>query len=420
MRFLLKVAWRNVWRQKRRSLITAAAMAVAVGLCMAIIAINDGSMQMMFELMVEQQTGHVQVHHRDYPSSREMFDTLPKGQQVLARVTDMPQTRAAGGRLKAFGLAGGADKSTGVQLVGIDPERERSLTPLHERIKEGQFLSAERSHQVLLGVGLAKELSLGVGDELVVITQAADGSMGNDLYQVAGLYRSGSVLMDRGGLYMHLEDLQELLVMPGQIHEVILLARDDKNLAAYAEAVQSALVESELMSVSDEDLTEVTPWWVASPTTDEMLKMTDASSGFILGIVFLVSGFGILNTMLMSVFERTRELGVLMALGLRRSRLIIMIVFESVFLAGIAAVAGAVLGGALDFYLVTYGLDFSGSMEEGFSFSGVVFDPVFKGKVRAKGIVMTMGALFSIAVLASLWPAWRAAGLRPADAIHED
>jgi len=199
-------------------------------------------------------------------------------------------------------------------------------------------------------------------------------------------------------------------VLPDQVHTITMLAHDPDAVESFVESVRGALPAESL----------VQPWWESSPQTAQMLSMQTAAKVIMLGIVFTVAGFGVINTMMMSVFERTTELGVLRALGMRRGRLVAMVVLESLFLAGLAATAGLILGGALDAYLVIYGLDFSSTVEEGFSFAGVQIDPVMHGAVAWDSIALTLASVLLVSVVASLWPAWRAANLRPVEAIRSE
>jgi len=411
VRFLFAVAWRNLWRHRRRSLITAVAMGVAVALCMATIAIDDGAFEAMFDVMVEQGLGHAQVHHPDYPTGRVLYDTLPDATRLLGALDGQPGTVAASGRLNGFALVGGARESAGAMLVGVDPPRERRVSILPDRLVAGTWLPDEPARAILLGKGLAEEIEVGVGDEVVAVTQAADGTLGNELYRVVGIYRSGNTAMDRAGAYLHLADLQALLVLPDQVHQITLLTDDAEHVGSYVAGVRSAVAT---------DTVEVQAWWEASPYIATLLDMRNTYTFIILGVIFVVAAFGVFNTMLMSVFERTRELGVLKALGLRPRSLVGLVVIESAFLATLACAAGLVLGALLDWYLVVYGLDFSGAGEEGITFSGMAFDPVFKGLVRLDGILVTLAAVFAVSILASLWPAFRAARLLPVEAIRTE
>ena len=412
MKLLAQVAWRNLWRHKRRSLITAAAMATAVGLCMATMALTDGMFQTIFNVMVEQQLGHVQVHHPDYPERKTLYDTLHDGEHLVEQVQRVPHTVAVSPRLNGFALVGGAETSAGAALQGIQPARMRSVNTIHERVTEGAWLADDASAQMVLGIGLAQEIEVDIGDEVVVVTQAADGSLGNALYTVTGLTSTGNTQMDNSGAYMHLADLQDLLGLPDQLHGVTVLTDDADDLEAYTADLSATIGNGDR---------EVQTWWEASPQSQEMLAMRDVSVFFVIGIVFTVAAFGIVNTMLMSVFERTRELGVLKAIGLRPGKMVWLIVFESFFLAGLASSIGLVVGLLLDAYLVFVGIDFStGTGGEGVSFSGVTLDPIIRGDVRLDSILVVITSTFVVSILASLWPAVRAARLAPVEAIRSE
>jgi ABC-type lipoprotein release transport system permease subunit len=412
MKFYWTVAWRNLWRHKRRSLITAFAMAIGVALCMSMICWSDGMYDEMFKIMVEQQLGHVQVHHPDYPAKGLIFDSLGGREALLAEIDGLEGTVAASPRIDGFALLGGETKSAGGLLVGIDPARHRLVSNVHERMVEGEFLSDAASHEMIIGHKLAEEIQVGLGDEVVAVTQATDGSTGNDLYTVVGIYKTGNEAMDHNGAFLHIDDTGSLLALVDQAHGITVLTDHADNVESYAVALGAAVAT---------ETVQVQTWWDASPMTAQMMGMRDFTAIFLLGIVFAVAAFGVVNTMMMSVYERTREMGVLRALGLRKGKLVWLVVCESFFLATLAASIGLVIGGLLDWYLVVHGIDFTSSMGgEGFSWEGVMFDPVMKGAVNVGSIVLTVVAVYVVSVLASLWPAWRATRLQPVTAIRED
>ena len=411
MKFYWTVAWRNLWRHKRRSLITAFAMAIGVALCMSMICWSDGMFEEMFKVMVEQQLGHVQVHHPDYPKKGLVFDSLPNREALLERIDSLKGTVAASANIDGFALLGGTTRSAGGRLVGIDPARHRMVSSVHERVTEGEFLSDDAANEIIIGYQLAKEIEVGLGDEVVAVTQATDGSMGNDLYTVVGLFRTGDVGMDQSGGFIHIQDAENLLALEDQAHGITVLTDSAENVESYTETLRAAV---------GTDTVQVQAWWEASPITAQMMSMSDSMAVFLLLIVFAVAAFGVVNTMMMSVFERTREMGVLRALGLRKGKLVWLVVFESFFLAALAASIGLVIGGLLDWYLIVYGIDFTSSMPEGFAWEGVVFDPVMKGTLRVNGVVLPAMAVFVVSILASLWPAWRATRLQPVTAIREE
>jgi ABC-type lipoprotein release transport system permease subunit len=410
VRTLVAIAWRNLWRHKRRSLITATAMAVAVAMCMALIAFTDGMYNKMFEIMVGQQLGHVQVHHPDYPAGKKLLDTVPDAEATLTAIEGVPGAVGATGRLNGFALLGGAKKSTGAQLQGLEPARELPLTHIDQRVVQGRFLADEPAREIVVGTGLADELNLSVGDEVVGFTQSADGSLGNELYTVVGLSSTGNAAMDKGGAWMHLADLQQLLVLPDQVHQITVLSNDPDDLPPFVDAVKGALPDG----------IEAQTWRQASPQTAELMGMQSFASLFMLGIVFAVASFGVLNTMMMSVFERTRELGVLKAIGLKPRQMVAMVLWESVFLAALAGGIGLVIGGLLDLAVVFVGFDMSAGNPNGFEMMGVRLDPIIYGEVTAFSLLAPISALVVVSLGASLWPAWRAARLQPVEAIRTE
>lgn len=408
-RFYGAVAWRNLWRHRRRTLITAAAMGLGVAMCMASIALQDGMFAQMMDVMVTDKLGHVQVHHPDYPARKRAHDTLPAA--VVAEVDGLDGVQTVAPRMFAFALAGGPETSAGAQLLGVSPAREAKLTGLDARVTEGTWLSDGPALQAVVGVELADELSVGVGDELVLVGQDAFGGMANDLFTVVGLVRSGQTAMDRGGVWVHLSDLQGFVAMEDRIHELIVVGEDIDDAPSLRAAVAAVPSAGEQL---------VRTWDEADPLAAQMMGMQDASAFIMLGIVLSVAALGVLNTMLMSVFERMREFGVLRAIGLAPRQLVVLVVLESLLLATVATVMGLTMGGGLDALLVHYGLDFSVDGGKGLSYAGMTLDPVVKGVVRPQGIVITVVSVYVVTLVAAIWPALRAARLEPVQAMREN
>ncbi len=419
MGMLMRIAWRNIWRQKRRTLITAAAMGSGVACCMAMIVWADGMYVDAFELMVSESIGHVQIHHPDYPTSKAIFDTIEDGDELVRRLDALPETTAVSGRALGFALLGTDDrgpdrpqKSAGAQIVGVVPEDEAALTQLADKVEEGRYLSSGPSKEILLGVDLAETMLAEPGDEIVAVTQAADGSMGNDLYTVAGIVRTGNLVQDRSGAFLHLDDARELLVLGPALHEIALLAEDKDAVAAMHDAALSELGETDLL---------VQSWQEINPMLVQWLGLQDLGNGILLMMVFAVAALGILNTMLMSVFERTKELGVIRALGLRPTQMVSLILLETLALVAVAGGIGLTAGLLLDWYLVVYGFDygiFFGARD--FSFAGINFPTLVYGDFRWMPIVQIMVGLLVTSLLVAIWPAIRAARLKPVVAMRQE
>ena len=410
MATLLRIAWRNIWRQRRRSAITIGAIAFGVAMCMGFICVDDGMFADIYRMMVRERIGHVQVHAPGWPAQRALHETLEIDDALLDRMQSEPATAAVTARLFGFALVGVGEKSSGVQLTGIPPRRENAVTGVADKVADGRWLSDGPAREIVLGSGLAERLSAQVGQEVVAVTQAADGSLGNELYELVGVARTGNVAADRAGAWLHLSDLQELLVLPGQVHEVALVGVEDDAFAELADSTR------EWMGAGAPLL--VRTWKDVDPMTGKMMDMQDAATWILLIIVFSVAALGIMNTMLMAVFERTAELGVLQALGMQPGQIVGLVMLETVLLGAVGVLVGGALGGALDLYLVQVGIDLGG-FAAGMNFSGMQWEPVLRGAFRWQGVAATIVVVLIVAALASIWPALRASRLRPVQAMRE-
>jgi putative ABC transport system permease protein len=405
---LPRIAWRNIGRHRRRSAITATAMGFGAAVCIAMIAFADGWLGQIFDIVVGQQIGHVQIHDPDYPRQRPLHETIAEPEAVVATLDGLPESVAVSPRAHGFALLAVGDEAAGVQVTGIDPERERQVTALADHLVEGRYLDGA-SGQMLLGVGLAESLGAALGDEVVAVTQAADGSMGSALYSVTGIYRTGSARLDRGGAFVTLAEIQDLLVLGDGVHEIAFNASSREEIPALVAAAEAALEGRGLL---------VRTWSQIDPALGQMLELTDAMIWIILIFIFSVASLGILNTMLMSVFERIRELGVAQALGLRPLQVLRLVLWETLFLSLMAAAGGAALGVLGAWLLENRGLDLSGLMGE-YGMAGVVFEPIVYGDLRFDRVVVVLIFMFVVAFLASIWPAIRAARLDPVAAMRE-
>ncbi len=408
MLMLWRVAWRNLWRQGRRSMLTVSAMAVGVALCMAMFALIDGMYTRMFDVMVSQALGHVQVHHQAWPADQQLYDTVPEVDALLAAIDADPGVKAATVRLSCFGLAAGDKTSAGARFMGVDPDREDQVTQLKRRVVRGSYLDAAKPNGVLIGAGLAEELEVEPGGEIVMISQGADGSIANALFDVVGVVETGSTMLDRAGVWTPLPALQSTLVLPNQVHELLILSDDLDTLPALKGRVEAA----------GGDQLMVRTWQEANPQAALLIGSQTTSKTLILFVVFSVSALGVLNTMMMNVFERTRELGVLKAIGLSPAKMMALVLLEAAQLGVLASAVGVGLGLLIDLYLVKVGVAMSKSGEP-MSFGGVSFDPIMRGEVRVEGIVITVVFVFFVSIVAAVWPGLRAARLQPVDAMRQ-
>ena len=408
-----KLGWRNLWRRPRRSLINICGVATALLFLVLLLSMTEGLREQLLENGTGLLMGHVQIHHVDYLPDRSVYDTIG-GDEALDLDSFRAITREHGfevvtPRVYGFALLSTGDRSVGGELLGIDPVEELRLSTLLEGLVEGRLLGPSASRELLLSTGLATELQASVGSEIAAVTQAADGSMGNELYQVVGIIRTGLALLDRSLAVLHVSDLQELLALTStQFHELAL--KSDDPLAA------PALARGLNRDESLPENSEARDWGQLAPQLRDYLALFDGFYGFIIGFVALFAGLGVLNTMMMAVFERTREVGVLTALGMLPSRMVTILLIEAVFLTLIGLVVGLVLSTIVMQPLETHGLDLSRWTGE-LSMLNTRMDPVLRFKWVWQDVLWSAVSLLLAGLLAALIPALRATRMDPVEAL---
>ena len=418
---LLKLGWRNLWRRPRRTLLTATAMGLALALSMGAITLQSGIQAALFNEMVTDTLAHLQLHHPDYPREGKLHQTLSVPPERLDALRADPATALVTARLLTFALAGGERQASGALVSGVLPSEEDQLSELSQELREGgRWLSAHATNEAVLGAGLAEELELSLGDELALVTQDSYGATGSALYEVVGLVDSGSVALDQGGVWIHLGALQELLVLEEQAHQILITgdpAWEDfrPNVTADLQRLKEHIAERPALAAA-----ALQTWREARPSTASFVEAQEKGAYMMLILVFIAAAFGILNTMLMAVFERQRELSLLLSLGLGPARIFALVISEALLLALIAALFGLALGGAFNLWLIDQGIDFSVDGGAGLSYGGVRLDPVIRGVVEFHWITKIVIAHFTVTLLSSLWPALRAARSAPLAGLRGD
>ncbi len=408
---LFQLAWRNVLRNPRRSLLTASAMAAAVLVCSTMMVFMNGMYGQMRDVLIGQQLGHVQLHHPAWSVSRDAHDVMPDADALLASLEAVPGVERATVRVFGSALLGTDVGTEGVWLTGVYPTREDAIREVARKVVEGVWLDEAPVRNIVLGADLARKLKAKVGTELVAVTQANDGSLGNELFRVSGIAKTGQPMIDRAGAFVHIQDLRDLLVLGDAAHEALVVGGSDEGAAVVA-------LRNEVQAVLNGREASVRTWAEVDPGLSTLLGMQQVTSGVLLFFFFGVSAVGVVNTLLMSVFERTRELGVMRALGLRPREVVGMVMLEALSLGALAVAVGLVLTGLADLYLVTYGLNLAVN-GEGWAMGDMTFDPVVKGRLSWDSILQPVAGVFICSAVAAIWPALRAAALLPVEAMRE-
>jgi len=392
----------------------------AIGLGYAMLLFVACLMAGLRQQMIESGTGlvlsDIEIHAPGYYPDRSIHKTLGgrNGTDVNALVTAIaadPRVQAASPRVYGYGLVSSTHLSAGAQLLGVVPDLEQKITVLQTRMVKGSYLTVRMPKGVVIGDKLAAMIGVEVGSQIVLLTTAADGSMGNDLYTVTGMFHTELDTMDQGLVLMPLASLQDLLRLPpGRIHEVGIKLHDIAAATTTAAALDAQL--SKTLPV------RVMPWPELAPELADYVQFNHRVTFILFFIFFVSAAMGIVSTMLMSIIERTRELGVLMAVGMRPRQVIGLIVAEAASLAAASLVLGAVLGAPLLWYLQVHGLNL-GSGEGGVSVAGIAVGPLWYGRQDFTAYTQAALGLAITAMASALYPALRAARYRPAEALRK-
>jgi len=398
----LRFAWRNVWRNTRRSVVTISATALALFVMIAYTGMVNGYLAGMKANIIDLDVGEAQAFAEGYREKPSLYTVIEEPEAMVIALEREGFKVAP--RLLGTGLGAATDNSAGIQMIGIDVDRDREVTKIAGELKSGAWLSAD-DDGVVLGWRLADNLGLEVGGELVVLSQGADGSMANEVYPVRGILK-GIGGLDRVGVFMTQDAFRELMVLDRGVHQIILRTPPGVSLdAATAQADGFA-----------PDGTRVSSWRELRPSIASMLDASEAAMQVMGVIVYLAVGIVILNAMLMAVFERVRELGVLKAIGYPPGRVLLLVLLETAIQTGVAIVLGVLLAIPVNYAMTHQGLDLSALGN--ISVMGVAFDPVWRSRVDLSTYTGPIITLVVIVGLAVIYPALKAAFVRPLDALR--
>ncbi len=406
---LITLAFRNLWRNRRRTLLTLSAMVVSASLLILALGVFSGMFKDMLASATEQYYGHMVLAHPDYHLRRDLFSHMP------VEIVDQPplnqslEIKGKSPRLRGFGLLSHLETSQPVELLGIIPELEQQVTSLQQQITAGHYPTETDRNGALIGQGLARKMKVQTGDELVFVTQAADGSIGNDLLIISGIFATGDSRHDNNLVLVPLPWLQQVLVLPGRIHEVAMVVANPMIAAQVADRINPLLPEN----------IEILDWGDLLPEMSEVIAAYDVSRMIIVTILYLATGLGILNTFFMSVMERTREFGILMAQGMRPWAIRSLVLLETAMLAGIALAIGLLLGAAMTLYMQQIGIDLTGYITP-VTYAGGTILPRLHAVFESGNFLVPAGMLLLISLLAGFLPANRAARLDPVAAVREE
>jgi len=401
---LFKVAWRNIWRNKMRSMVVIGSVAVGLFAGMFMMAFFMGLIKQEISSAVETQLSHIQIHNPAFPDDKEIKDTIANATILMGKLRKDSTVKGLSGRAVTTGMISSSSTAAGVEIHGIIPDDEKNVSSISQQMKQGVYFSGKKN-EIVVGEKLAQKLGVKLHSKIVLTFQATTGDLTAGSFRIAGIFRSRNSAFDEMTVFTNFNDLGQLLGTGAGVHEIAIILRDDRNVNSVA---------GELKKQYPTLLVQT--WTELSPEMALVTGIFDQLMYIIIGIILLALMFGIINTMLMAVLERQREFGMLMAIGMNKLKVFFMVVLESIMLTCVGIPAGILLTIGVVNYLAKYGIDmsaFSTALMQ-YGFSNMVY-PELQTSMFLPVTLMT--AL--TAILSAIYPAIKALQFKPAVAIHK-
>lgn len=403
---LFQIAWRNIWRNKSRSLVVISSIIIGVWAGIFIMSFAWGLYKNNIDESVYKQLSHIQIHHPTFQEESESKFTITNTDAVVKSFQADDRIVSVSSRVIATGMVTSPTTASGVKIYGINPASEISQIRLNESVREGTYFDSGKDNEILLGEKLARKLKIKLKSKVVLTFTSVNSEIVSAAFRVGGIYRSKNISLDEVNVYVQQNHLRELLELnPSESNEIAILVKDEKQLDT---------IKSYSRTVVSKGKTE--DWKELSPELSMIIESFNLYTYIISGIILLALTFGIINTMLMSVLERIRELGMLMAIGLNKRKIFIMIMLETFYLTVIGAPLGLLFGWLTVTVLGKTGINIA-MFSEGlasYGFSSMIYPSLDQEKYV---IIVTMCLITGI--LSAIYPAYRALQLNPSEAIRK-
>lgn len=402
---LLKVAWRNIWRNKKRSLIIIGAVTVGVSTGIFLMAFYNGMVEQRVRMAIQNEISHLQVHHPGFRKDYDIGYYISQGPATLQQIRSRETVQQAAGRIIIQGMIGSASGSSGITINGVMPEEENELTALKGKLLAGNYFDPSGRNEIIIGEKLMKKLNLSLRKKTILTFQDTSGNIVSAAFRITGVFKTSNAPYDESNVFVQIRDVDSLAGLQYQYNEIAVLLHAGNTLDATLAALKGSFPAAEIIS-----------WKDISPEIALTVSVADQMVFIFMGIILLAIAFGIINTMLMAILERTREIGMLLALGMNRARIFSMVLMETVLL----VLAGCPGGIAISMTAIAIthrtGLSFKkfSDVYASFGYSEVIYPELALRQFTAILLLVVITALVS-----SLFPAWRALHLKPAEAMRK-
>ncbi|MBL6448085.1 ABC transporter permease [Fulvivirga sp. 29W222] len=403
---IIQMAWRNIWRNKVRSMIIISSVAIGLVAGLFVLSLYKGILEDRFRTVIDKEVSHLQIHHARFKEDFDPKYIIPNNDELIKSLGHLSSVKIFTPRTIAQGMLATGTGSSGIQIVGVDPEQEDRVTSLNSKIKEGDGFVNGKKNQLLISKKLADKMHLKVGSKAILTFIDKESNIISSAFRAAGIYQTDNTPRDERIVFVKQKDLNSYLSLDDEFHELAILLQNDDDV----ENVQASLK-------NQHPNLQIESWMDISPETKLMIETTDQYSLIFIVIIMLALSFGIVNTMLMAVLERSREIGMLLALGMNRLKVFFMILTETVLL----TITGVPMGVLIAWFIVLiyhrHGLDISalgGQAMSEFGFSSMIYPAFPWEKILGEMLIVLIASMLS-----SLVPAIKAIRLRPVEALQK-
>jgi len=412
---LFMLAWRNLWRHRRRTLITLSSIAFGFGLAVLFIGIGDGSHNSMIRNAIKMGEGHLTVQPSGYVESPANYKFIDNGHELMERLEALGIRGTVEPRIALQVLASTASNSVGAALQGFDTTRDQRNSMIRPNLVQGAWITADDPRGIVIGAGMAGKLKAKIGSKVVLMAGKRGGDSEAQLGRVRGIFDSSIEEMDDYLVLSNLHFARYFLVAEGASEEAgpvtrfALFLDDPESMEQWKGVIASSVASREVV---------VLDWQEMMPQLVQFIVVDDAGNYVFLLLILMMVVFGIVNTVLMSVLERTREFGLLRALGISRRHLLTLVFCESLLMSLLAIGLGWLVGGSIHLWGSIYGIDFSSMMEEGTQIMGTFMDPVVYTELSWNRVIQLTAAIFSATLASGIYPAVKASRILPVEALR--
>ncbi|MDA9089830.1 ABC transporter permease [Maribacter arcticus] len=404
---LLKLAWLNIWRNKRRTIITTTSVFFAVVLAIIFRSLTDGIYDNMIHNVVSYSSGYLQIHQKGYWDEQSIDNTFEEDDQLYQELLKNPKVTHIMPRLQTFALASYSEKTKGVLVLGIDPVKEKEVNNLHDKIVAGEYIQDINDNAVVLGEGLASQLKLKVNDTLVLLGQGYHASSAAGKFRVKGLIKLGAIELNNNVVYMPLQQSQYMHGAENRLTSVSVMLDKSTNLEDLKHALQKSI---------NTDKYEVMSWKEMMPEMDQFIEADSTGHYIIIGVLYFIISFGLFGTLLMMIFERKHELGILIAIGMKKQLLALVLLLEAIMISLIGCFTGVIASFLVIKWFTAYPIHFTGELKEVYEDYGIESIIYFSSHEKIF-IVQTLIVLL-LSILLAFYPGYKVMKLKPVEAIN--